>query len=67
MSGPWRQRSSIWQADIASILLLVLFVLVIFGLEAWLQPQFTPLTLMFTGIVLTLIPAIHLACFFLPA
>jgi RsiW-degrading membrane proteinase PrsW (M82 family) len=64
MSGPWRQRDSIWQADIASILLLVLFVLAIYGLEAWIRPQFTPATLMLTGIVLTLIPAIIWLAFF---
>ena len=50
MSGPWRQRSGLWQADIASIVLLIVFVLAIFGLEAWLQPQFTPTSLRFTGI-----------------
>lgn len=64
MSGPWRQRSSVWQADIASILLLVLFVLVIFGLEAFLQPQFTPTTLLLTGILMALVPAVIWLTFF---
>ncbi|WP_420643925.1 PrsW family intramembrane metalloprotease [Candidatus Leptofilum sp.] len=64
MSGPWRQRSSLWQADIASIVLLILFVLAIFGLEAWLQPQFTPTTLVLTGIVMALVPAIVWLAFF---
>ncbi len=64
MSGPWRQRSSIWQADMASIVLLVLFVLIIFGLEAWLQPQFTPLSLVITGIVMALVPAAVWLAFF---
>jgi protease PrsW len=64
MNGPWRQRSSIWQADVASIVLLVLFVGLIFGLERLLQPQFTPTTLLFTGIVMTLVPAVIWMAFF---
>ena len=64
MSGPWRQRSSLWQADIASILLLILFVLAIFGLEAWLQPQFTPTSLVLTGILMALVPAVVWLAFF---
>lgn len=64
MSGPWQQRSSLWQADIASIVLLILFVLAIFGLDAWLQPQFTPTTLVLTGIIMALVPAIVWLAFF---
>lgn len=66
MRGPWQQRSSVWQADLASIVLLILFVLAIFGLDAWLEPQFTPTTLVLTGIIMALVPAaVWLA--FLPA
>ena len=64
MSGPWRQRSGLWQADIASIVLLIVFVLAIFGLEAWLQPQFTPTSLIITGILMALVPAIVWLAFF---
>ena len=64
MSGPWRQRSGLWQADIASIVLLILFVLAIFGLETWLQPQFTPTTLLLTGILMALVPAVVWLAFF---
>jgi protease PrsW len=64
MSGPWRQRDGVWQADIASIVLLILFVLIVFGLEAWLQPQFTPMSLIVTGIVLALVPAVVWLAFF---
>ena len=64
MSGPWRQRSSLWQADIASIVLLIVFVLMIFGLEAWLQPQFTPTSLVITGILMALVPAFVWLAFF---
>ncbi len=64
MRGPWRQRSGLWQADIASIVLLILFVLAIFGLDAWLQPQFTPTTLVLTGIIMALVPAVVWLTFF---
>jgi len=64
MNGPWRQRSGLWQADVASIVLLIVFVLAIFGLEAWLQPQFTPTTLVITGLVMALVPAVVWLAFF---
>ncbi|MBK7894132.1 MAG: PrsW family intramembrane metalloprotease [Anaerolineaceae bacterium] len=64
MRGPWQQRSSVWQADIASIVLLILFVLAIFGLDAWLQPQFTPTTLVLTGVIMALVPAAIWLAFF---
>ncbi len=64
MSGPWQQRSSLWQADSASIVLLIIFVLAIFGLEAWLQPQFTPTSLIVTGILMALVPAAVWLTFF---
>jgi RsiW-degrading membrane proteinase PrsW (M82 family) len=64
MNGPWRQRDSIWQADIASIVVLILFVLVMFGVERLIQPQFTAVSLLITGIVMTLIPAAVWLAFF---
>ena len=64
MNGPWRQRSGLWQADVASIVLLIVFVLAIFGLEAWLQPQFTPTSLVITGIVMAVVPAVVWLAFF---
>jgi RsiW-degrading membrane proteinase PrsW (M82 family) len=64
MNGPWRQRDSIWQADIASIIVLILFVLVMFGVERLIQPQFTAVSLLITGIVMTLIPAAVWLAFF---
>ncbi len=64
MNGPWRQRSGLWQADVASIVLLVLFVLAIFGLDAWFKPQFTPTSLVITGILMALVPAVVWLAFF---
>ncbi len=57
----WR---ALGQADMASIVLLVLFVLVVFGLESWLQPQFTPTSLLIVGVIAALIPAIIWLAFF---
>jgi RsiW-degrading membrane proteinase PrsW (M82 family) len=52
-----RQRGGVWQADVASIGLLLLFVLLIFGLERWLQPQFSTTSLLVTGVLIAIIPA----------
>lgn len=66
MSAPHvpRERGSVWQADVASIIILVLFVLLVFGIEALLTPSFTPFSLMATGILLALIPAAIWLAFF---
>lgn len=58
------ERFGVWQADIASIVLLVLFVLLIFGIEAWLAPQFTPTSLLLTGILIAIVPAVIWLAFF---
>jgi protease PrsW len=52
-----RERDSIWQADIASIVLLVVFVLVVYGVERVINPTFTPTSLLITGVIIALIPA----------
>ena len=64
MNGPWRQRDSVWQADIASIIVLILFVLAMYAVERLIQPQFTAVSLLITGIVMTLIPAAVWLAFF---
>ena len=64
MNGPWRQRSGLWQADFASIVLLIVFVLAIFGLDTWLKPEFTPTTLVITGVFMALVPAVVWLAFF---
>ena len=52
-----RERGSVWQADIASIVILLLFVLLMFGVERWLDPTFTETGLLLTGVVIALVPA----------
>ncbi len=59
-----RKRESLWQADFGSVLVLVLFVLILFGVDSWVKPTFTSLTLLTTGFVLALVPAIVWLAFF---
>ena len=59
-----RQRRGLWWADLASVLVLVAFVLLIYGLERWLQPQLSSYALLLTGFVLALIPAVIWLAFF---
>ncbi len=59
-----QHRSSVWQADAVSIVLLVVFVLVVFGLESLLDPTFTNTTLLLTGVILAVVPAAIWIAFF---
>lgn len=58
------QRKSIWHADLGSALALVLFVIVVYGLDLWLEPQLGPLSLLAVGFVLAVIPAFIWLAFF---
>ena len=65
MNGKSSQhRDSIWQADLISLGLLIVFVLAVFGLEAWVKPVFTQSSLILTGVILALIPAVLWLAFF---
>jgi protease PrsW len=65
MNGKSSQHhASIWQADLISLGLLIVFVLAVYGLEAWVKPVFTPTSLIFTGVILTLVPAFLWLAFF---
>jgi RsiW-degrading membrane proteinase PrsW (M82 family) len=59
-----RQRSGLWQADLVSVVVLIAFVLLVYGVERWLRPTFTSDTLLLTGIILALVPAIIWLAFF---
>ena len=59
-----RQRGGLWQADLVSVLVLVALVGIVYGLEALLQPQFTTFSLLLTGVVMALVPAIIWLIFF---
>jgi RsiW-degrading membrane proteinase PrsW (M82 family) len=57
-------RESVWQADLMSLGFLVVFVLIVYNLEVWVKPVFTPTTLTLTGVVLSIVPAVVWLGFF---
>ena len=59
-----RERGSVWQADVASIIILVVFVVIVYGIEQFIQPSFTASGLLITGIILAIVPAIIWLAFF---
>lgn len=59
-----RERGSVWQADVASIIILVVFVVLVYAIEQFVQPDFTSTGLLITGIILAIIPAIIWLAFF---
>jgi len=52
-----RERRGVWNSNFSLILALVLFVGLVFALDKFIQPVFTPVTLLLTGVVLALVPA----------
>lgn len=59
-----QHRDSVRQADLISLGLVVVFVLVVFAVEAWVQPVFDQTTLTVTGVILSLVPALLWIAFF---
>ena len=59
-----RERGSVWQADVASIIILVLFVVLVYAVERFIQPSFTTSGLLIAGIILAIVPAIIWLAFF---
>ncbi len=59
-----RERGGVWQADFGSVLVLIVFVLAMFAIENWVQPVFTPTTLLLTGFAIALVPAVIWLGFF---
>ena len=59
-----RQRGGLWRTDLTSLLVLLVFVVLVYVVEYWVQPAFTASTLLLSGIVLALIPAIVWLGFF---
>lgn len=51
------ERKGGWQADVASIVLLVGFVVVVFAIDQLLQPRFSGTALTLIGLVLAIVPA----------
>ncbi len=59
-----QHQSSIWQADLLSLLLMILFVILVAGMEWLVQPRFSQASLVLTGILLSLVPAALWLAFF---
>ena len=57
-------RSSIWQADVASLVLLVVFVLFVTVAERAFQPRFSNNGLLLTGLAISVLPAVVWLAFF---
>ena len=59
-----RHLPALAQADFALVAALLLFVLLAYGVEQWARPTFTPLGLILTGLVMSLVPAAVWLAFF---
>jgi protease PrsW len=53
-----RERRGAWRSNLGLIVTLVVFVGLIYALDAFVKPVFTPSTLLLTGVVLAIVPAI---------
>jgi len=58
------QRGSLWRADLASLLLLVAFVAVVYALDSALKPDLSDAALVVVGIVVAFVPAAVWLAFF---
>lgn len=52
------ERRGAWSSNLGLIVALVVFVGLVYALDAAIHPFFTPVTLMLTGVVLALVPAL---------
>jgi RsiW-degrading membrane proteinase PrsW (M82 family) len=59
-----RERKGSWQAALVLVGALIVFVGVVFALDAAIKPVFNPATLILTGVVLALVPAAIWLVFF---
>jgi protease PrsW len=58
------ERPGSWRAILALVVALIVFVGVVYALDAIIKPVFTPSTLVLTGVVLALVPAAIWLAFF---
>lgn len=61
---PLRERAHVWRDEFLLIGSLVVFVGLVYALDGALRPDFTPTTLLITGIFLALVPAMIWLLFF---
>lgn len=53
-----RVRRGAWRSNLGLILALVVFVGLVYAVDSFVQPAFTPSTLLLTGVLLAIVPAI---------
>lgn len=53
-----RERRGAWRSNLGLILALVVFVGLVYAVDSFVQPAFTPSTLLLTGVLLAIVPAI---------
>jgi RsiW-degrading membrane proteinase PrsW (M82 family) len=53
-----RARRGAWRSNLGLIVALIVFVGLVYALDAFFQPVFTPSTLLLTGVALAIVPAI---------
>ena len=58
------ERKHIWRDEILLIVVMCVFVGIVYALDGALKPQFTPSTLLLTGVFLALVPAFIWLVFF---
>lgn len=61
---PMHERKHVWRDEFLLIITLCIFVGLVYAVDGTVQPQFTPTTLMLTGVVLALVPAAIWLTFF---
>jgi RsiW-degrading membrane proteinase PrsW (M82 family) len=59
-----RRTGALWRVDLASIVVLVVFVLLVVAIDAAVQPELTGTTLALVGVGLALVPAVVWLAFF---
>lgn len=63
-SKPTHERKHVWRDEFLLVIGLCAFVGIVYALDGALQPQFTPTTLVLTGVFLALVPAAIWLTFF---
>jgi len=58
------KRKSIWASNLITLVLLGIFLLICFGIEFLVKPTFSQGGLLFTGVILSLVPALLWLTFF---
>lgn len=61
---PIHERKHVWRDEFLLIVTLCIFVGLVYAIDGAVQPQFTPTTLILTGVVLALVPAAIWLTFF---